>query len=86
MDSLSLALVVCVLFLSLVAFFSTVKWGVQEVQGQARTCVHEPEQLHADCLRLQRPRPRSVPGEFPPVLRQNVAVARLMRMDGVLFH
>ncbi len=78
MDSLTLSLVILVLFVSLVVFFATADWSVPDAR---------PKALKAETL---RPRSRSQPPSvsraqmpnYSPVLRQNVAVARLMRMEG----
>ena len=83
MDSLSLSLMILVLFVSLLIYFATVKWGdscetvsVPTVKSQVSDTVQ------ADFLRLQRHhRSMSVSRDYVPVLRQNVAVARLMRME-----
>jgi hypothetical protein len=82
MDSLSLALVILVLFLPLLAFFATVERDPRAAQTPAEA--HAEETIHTDCIRLQRPRTRSASQDLPAVLRQNIAVARLMRMEGVL--
>ncbi len=85
MDSLSLALVILVLFLPLLAFFATVERNPRAAQTPAEAHVYNAEEtIHTDCIRLQRPRARSASRDLPAVLRQNIAVARLMRMEGVL--
>jgi hypothetical protein len=82
MDSLSLSLMILVLFIPLLAFFATAKWNTHDSAPDATQQVKET--LHSDFLtnRLQRARSRSVSRDYAPVLRQNVAVARLMRMEG----
>ncbi len=80
MDALTLSLVILVLFASLVMFFATADWSERGADTHAAG-----KGLKADVL---RPRSRSIPPlvsraqaqGYPPVLRQNVAVARLMRM------
>ncbi len=84
MDSLSLSLVILVFFIPLLAFFATVKQNDSEDAAQpAKTLPHE--HLHAGFARLQRPRSRSESRvrDCAPVLRQNVAVTRLMRLEGM---
>ena len=83
MDALSLSLIILVLFIPLLAFFATTKCDVHG--PEVAHTVTSRETLHSDFItnRLQRPRSRSAAREYyAPVLRQNVAVARLMRMEG----
>ena len=84
MDSLSLSLVILVLFIPLLTFFATSKWNTNDSTPHAAAKEPVRDTLHSDFLtnRLQRPRSRSVSRDYAPVLRQNVAVARLMRMEG----
>jgi hypothetical protein len=85
MDALSLSLVILVFFIPLLAFFATAKWDVHDSGPEVAHTVTLKETLHSDFItnRLQRPRSRSAAREYyAPVLRQNVAVARLMRMEG----
>ena len=85
MDSLSLSLVILVFFVPLLVFFATVRLGAGE---EAPDNGSEREERCESFARLQRPRPRldarwqAQVRESMPVLRQNVAVARLMRMEG----
>lgn len=79
MDALSLSLVILVVFIPLLAFFATTRQAVTEEMSPAKT--YECDALHASFSRLQRPRVRAE--SLAPVLRQNVAVARLMRMEGM---
>ena len=83
MDSLSLSLMILVLFISLLVFFATVKWSDHCQSPPVPTAKSQmPEAAQADFLRLQRRhRSTSLCRDYAPVLRQNVAVARLMRMD-----
>lgn len=86
MDAISLSLVILVLFIPLLAFFATAHWSERnsECEQQTEPKVPGPPPLLADFIRLQRPRSKSVSRDYAPVLRQNVAVARLMRMEGSL--
>lgn len=84
MDSLSLSLMILVLFVPLLAFFATAKWNTHDSAPDAAAKQTVRDTLRSDFLtnRLQRAGSRSVSGDYAPVLRQNVAVARLMRMEG----
>ena len=79
MDALSLSLVILVLFVPLLAFFATTKQDAME--GGQTIKSNENDVLHPSFSRLQRPRTRYE--SCAPVLRQNVAVARLMRMEAM---
>lgn len=83
MDSLSLSLMILMLFVSLLLFFATVKWGDRNENASTPTAKSQvPEAMHSDFIRLQRrPRSHSICRDYAPVLTQNVAVARLMRME-----
>jgi hypothetical protein len=84
MDSLSLSLVILVLFIPLLVFFTTAKWGAHN-EGDLHLAATEQvkETLHTQCIRMQRSRSRSLSRDYSAVLRQNVAVARLMKMEGM---
>ena len=79
MDALSLSLVILVLFIPLLAFFATTKQ--EPIEGVQTVNANEGETLHPSLSRLQRPRARVE--SYAPVLRQNVAVARLMRIKAM---
>jgi hypothetical protein len=81
MDALSLSLVILVLFFPLLAFFATTKQNAVEAAPSVKVNESLRETLHPSISLLQRPRTRSE--SCAPVLRQNVAVARLMRMEAM---
>ncbi len=80
MDSFSLCLVVFVVFSSMAAYFAVAR---QAAEAEPAAPIKQPfappsapvHFVHADTARLQQP------ARIHPVLRQNVAAARLMRLD-----
>ena len=81
MDALSLSLVILVLFIPLLAFFATTKQ--EPMEGGQTVNANKGETLHPSLSRLPVQRPRARAESCAPILRQNVAVARLMRMEAM---
>jgi len=89
MDPLSFSLVVLVLFVPLLAYFATTqRKGPVSAPDSAPNSPGPPQPpvtkgaLYSDLLRAHRSSARAVSRECAPVLRQNVVVARLMRVEG----
>ncbi len=78
MDSLSLSLTILVVFVPLLVYFATAMWNEDQSDTVPKDALHSAFPTR----RLQCNRARPTSREYAPVLKQNVAVARLMRMEG----